>query len=284
MSFSSKIKEEFNKNISNNTEFLKYEVLGYILSGNTKYADEYFIFTTENEYNIERFYKILYRLGINYEPNKEGKNYEAIINKDEELDEILNLQEFEKEDFAKSILRGSFLGAGSITNPENKYHLEINFNDEKKLNIIKNICDRFTLKIKLLEKKNKYILYIKEGEEISNFLAFIGANNAVLKFEEIRVVREMKNDINRKVNCETANLNKTINAAISIIEDINLIKKKKKFEELDFDIKELANLRINNPEISLKELGNLLTNKIGKSGVKYRLDKIHKIAEELKGE
>ena len=284
MSFSSKIKEEFNKNISNNKEFLKYEVFGYILSGNTNYADEYFIFTTENEYNIERFYKILYRLGINYEPNKEGKNYEAIINKDEILDEILNLQEFEKEDFAKSILRGSFLGAGSITNPENKYHLEINFNDEKKLNIIKNICDKFTLKIKLLEKKNKYILYIKEGEEISNFLAFIGANNAVLKFEEIRVVREMKNDINRKVNCETANLNKTINAAISIIEDINLIKKKKKFEELDFDIKELANLRIENPEISLKELGNLLTNKIGKSGVKYRLDKIHKIAEELKGE
>ena len=134
MSFSSKIKEEFNKNISNNTEFLKYEVLGYILSGNTKYVDKYFVFTTENEFNIERFYKILYRLGINYEPNKEGKNYEAIINKDEILDEILKLQEFEKEDFAKSILRGSFLGAGSITNPENKYHLEMNFNDEKNLN------------------------------------------------------------------------------------------------------------------------------------------------------
>ena len=132
------------------------------------------------------------------------------------------------------------------------------------------------------KKINKTKLYIKEGDEISNFLAFIGANKAVLKFQEIRVIREIKNNINRKVNCETANLNKTINAAVNIAKDIELIKKHNKFETLDEQTKELLNLRLENPEMTLKDLGGLLTNKLGKSGVKYRLDKIHKIAEELR--
>ena len=154
----------------------------------------------------------------------------------------------------------------------------MNFNNKQKASFVKYACEMFDLKTKILDKK----LYLKEGEEISNFLAFIGANSSVLKFEEIRVVREIKNNINRKVNCETANLNKTINAAFNIIEDINYIKSKGKFDELDEQLKEIANLRIENPEIALKDLGNMLSNKLGKSGVKYRLDKLHKIAEELR--
>lgn len=284
MSFSSNIKQDFCKNIPNNIEILKYEVLGYLLSGNTREFEDKFIFVTENEFNVERFYKILFRLNIMYEPNKDGKNYEAIIDKNYCLNNIFLLTEFEKEDFAKAIIRGCFLGSGSITNPEYKYHLEINFNDEKKAKFIISICNQFDLNVKLLNKNNKYLLYIKEGEEISNLLAFIGANNSVLKFEEIRVVREMKNNINRKVNCETANLNKTIDAAVNVIEDINYIKAKNKFDELGEQQKELCNLRIENPEMSLKDLGNLLKDKVGKSGVKYRLDKIHKIAEELREE
>ncbi len=278
MSFSAKIKEELNKNISNNKEILKYEILGYLLSGNTKELENEFIFGTENEFNIERLYKILFRLNISYDPNRDGKKYEAIIKKDIEIEEILKLEIIKKDDIIKALIRGVFLGCGSVNNPESKYHLEMNFNDNQKASFVKYACEMFDLKTKILDTK----LYLKEGEEISNFLAFIGANNSVLKFEEIRVLREMKNNINRKVNCETANLNKTINAAVNIIEDINYIKLKGKFDELDEQLKEIANLRIENPEIALKDLGNLLSNKLGKSGVKYRLDKLHKIAEELK--
>ena len=278
MSFSAKIKEELNKNISNNKEILKYEILGYLLSGNTKELENEFIFGTENEFNIERLYKILFRLNISYDPNRDGKKYEAIIKKDIEIEEILKLEIIKKDDIIKALIRGVFLGCGSVNNPESKYHLEMNFNDNQKASFVKYACEMFDLKAKILDTK----LYLKEGEEISNFLAFIGANNSVLKFEEIRVLRELKNNINRKVNCETANLNKTINAAVNIIEDINYIKSKGKFDELDEQLKEIANLRIENPEIALKDLGNLLPNKLGKSGVKYRLDKLHKIAEELK--
>ena len=196
--------------------------------------------------------------------------------------EILNLEIYNKEESVKAIARGCFLGSGYVNNPENQYHLEINFTSEEKARFLINICKQFSLNLKILTNENKTILYIKEGDEISNFLAFIGANSAVLKFQEIRVIREIKNNINRKVNCETANLNKTINAAVNVVKDIELIKKHKKFEALDEQTKELLNLRIENPEMTLKDLGGLLTNKLGKSGVKYRLDKIHKMAEELR--
>ena len=281
MSFSMQIKEEFSKSMPGNKEILKNELLGYFLSSNTIENDNKLIFVTENEFNIERFYRILFKLGIEYEPNKDGKKYEAIIEKENVL-EILNLEIYSKEESVKAIARGCFLGSGYVNNPENQYHLEINFTSEEKAKFLINICKQFNLNFKKLVNENKIIAYIKEGDEISNFLAFIGANSAVLKFQEIRVIREIKNNINRKVNCETANLNKTINAAVNITKDIELIKKYKKFETLDEQTKELLNLRVENPEMTLKDLGGLLTNKLGKSGVKYRLDKIHKMAEELR--
>ena len=125
-------------------------------------------------------------------------------------------------------------------------------------------------------------IYLKEGEQISNFLAFIGANSAVLKFEEIRVIRDMKNNVNRLVNCETANLNKTINAALKQIEDIKYIKKMKKFSQLPEGLQEIAELRVENPEISLIELGKMLSSPIGKSGVNYRLKAISNFADDLR--
>ena len=125
-------------------------------------------------------------------------------------------------------------------------------------------------------------LYLKEGEDISKLLAFIGANKAVLKFEEIRVLRDMRNNVNRIVNCETANLNKTINAALKQIDDIKYIKKMNKFNKLSKGLQEIANLRLNNSDTSLIELGKMLDNPIGKSGVNYRLKSISKFADELR--
>jgi len=130
--------------------------------------------------------------------------------------------------------------------------------------------------------ENNNTIYIKEGEEISKFLAFIEAQKSVLKFEEIRVMKDLRNDVNRKVNCETANLNKTIEAAVMQIDAINFLKKMKKFEELPDSLIEIAEVRVENPEVSLKDLGNLLENPIGKSGVNHRLKKIVEIAEEIK--
>ena len=132
----------------------------------------------------------------------------------------------------------------------------------------------------IIKKNNQYSIYIKDGEGISKFLALLGANKAVLKFEEIRVQREMNNKINRIVNCETANLNKTINASIEQIEAIKKLKTNKKFEKLDDSLKEIAELRLQNPNASLIELGKLLKQPVGKSGVNYRLKKIMEIANE----
>ena len=146
------------------------------------------------------------------------------------------------------------------------------------------ILKKYSIDFKILERSKKYAIYTKEGEEISKFLALMGASASVLKFEEIRVYRDIKNNINRKVNCETANLNKIVNSSVKQINDIKYIKEKGKFNELSEQLKEIAIVRIENPDMSLEELGKLLKKPIGKSGVNHRLRKIQKIVEELKEE
>ena len=186
------------------------------------------------------------------------------------------------EQFLKSIIRGAFLGGGFLNNPNNKYHLEMLFSTKINASYITNLLNEFSIQTKTLERKSSYSVYIKEAEEISKFLALLGANKSVLNFEEIRVVRDTRNNINRLVNCETANLNKTINAAVIQIDAIKYLKSKKKFDELNENLKEVAELRIKNPDASLVELGNMLKEPIGKSGVNHRLKKICQIAEEIK--
>ena len=174
------------------------------------------------------------------------------------------------------------MGAGSINDPKKQYHLEIIFQEKNNAEYILNLCKSFNVHLKLLENKNKTYLYIKDAEEISKFLALIGASKAVLNLEEIRITKEIKNNVNRLVNCETANLNKIVNASVNQINDIKLIMNLKKFDELPDYLKEIAMIRLENPEVSLKSLGEMLENPIGKSGVNHRLQKIHEIAEELR--
>ena len=159
--------------------------------------------------------------------------------------------------------------------------MEIILSSEENAEYIQDSISKFNINTKKLERKQGYSLYIKDGEEISKFLAFIGAGKAVLKFEEIRVVRETRNNVNRIVNCETANLNKTIDAAMQQIQAIEFLKKIKAFENLSDNLQEIATIRIENPEMSLIELGKMLKEPIGKSGVNHRLKKIQQIAEEL---
>lgn len=186
------------------------------------------------------------------------------------------------EQLARLCIREAFIKAGSINDPNKKYHLEVMFKTKNKAEEMQSLLKNFNINAKIIKRENEYMLYLKDGEEISEFLALIGANNSVIKFEEIRVLKETRNDINRLVNCETANLNKTINASVKQIEDIKLIKKKHKFSSLPENLQEIAELRISNPDVSLVELGKMLKEPIGKSGVNHRLKKIASIAEELR--
>ena len=221
--------------------------------------------------------KLLFRLNIEYEPETRGKVIVAKIKKDKSFSDF---RLFDNEDEHRALARGAFLGSGSISNPNKNYHLEIDLKHLDFAKYLKNLLYGYNINLKILENKN--VVYIKEGEEISKFLAFIGASQSVLKFEEIRVMRDMRNNVNRLVNCETANLNKTVNAAIEQIEAIEFLKKIKKFDALSDDLIEIAELRVKNPDATLKELGGMLEEPIGKSGVNHRLKKILDIAQEIK--
>ena len=280
MSFSAELKEEISKieNLSNK-EAVKYELIGYLISSNIANEDNKIKFSTENEYNINRFAKLLNNMNINdYEIELQGKIFVITFSKRkvEELESIdtLNVEQI------KWLIRVAYLGAGSINNPEKKYHLEIGISNVENANQIVQYLKKFEIKSNIVEKKGEYAIYIKDGEAISKILALIGANKSVLKFEEIRVQREMNNKINRIVNCETANLNKTINASIEQIEAIKRLKSNGKFEKLDEPLKEIAELRLKNPNSNLTELGKMLKNPVGKSGVNYRLKRIMEMSNE----
>ncbi len=292
MSFSKKIKEELSKmNNLSNKDAVRMELIGYFITNNISIKNNKIKYSTESEYNINRFAKLLNNVNISkYKIDIQGRFFSITIEEKlkfaKELnfsDSIIrlndNIKDFcDTEILEKAIVRGSFLGSGSLNNPEKTYHLEIIYSCEENVNYIKQLLEKYGIKI----KKNNMSLYLKEGEDISKLLAFIGANKAVLKFEEIRVLRDMRNNVNRIVNCETANLNKTINAALKQIDDIKYIKKMNKFNKLSKGLQEIANLRLNNSDTSLIELGKMLDNPIGKSGVNYRLKSISKFADELR--
>lgn len=272
-SFSKNVKEELSKlNNLDDKNLVKYELQGYLLTSDSNK------FLTENEYNINRFSKLLSNSGTeDFKIEIQGKKFCITTkNKIEINQKIKDIQE------AKAIVRGCFMGAGSISSPKSKYHLEIIFQSEEKALKINNILNYYEINSKVLKRAKKYIVYLKDGEDISKFLAFIGANKSVLNFEENRVIRDVRNNVNRIVNCETANLNKIIKTSVKQIEDITFLKKNKKFKDLKKGEQELAELRLENPEASLTELGTMLEKQISKSGVNHRMKAIEQMAEELR--
>lgn len=307
-SFSKKVKKELSEinNLSNKT-LDWFELLGYSLTNSSKE------FTTESKYNINRYARILDNVGVDdYNISVSGKNF--IIKTKKKIDEILkeknpkeynnifNSEEKNKkenleslnnnkndeslhinEDEKKSIIRGAFLGSGTISEPRKAYHLEIYFKDEKSLSFCIKILTSYNVNVKSI-RQNKNILYIEEGESISNFLAFVGAKKSVLEFEDTRVVKEIRNNVNRQLNLENANLNKTILSSVKQINYIKLIKKKNKFNELTEKEKKLAEIRLKNPDASLEELKKMLGENISKSGVSHRMKKIEELAKNLENE
>lgn len=315
MSFSSDLKEELSKisNLNKKDE-VKYELIGYLISKNASVVKNNVRYATESEYNINRFSKLLRNLDIDNNIEFDGKSFIIIFkvkNLIEEVEVVENQLEIksnvdfediktissgqseklvqndinnkliviENDNCKRAIVRGAFLGAGSINNPSRTYHLEINLSTKNNMEFLDEILKQCNIRCKKLENNNS--IYLKDGEEISSIIALFGASSSVLKFEDIRVQKEMNGKVNRIVNCQSANLNKTLNASVEQIDAIRRLQQSNKFNNLDDNLKEIALLRLEYPDMSLVELGKKLKEPLGKSGVNYRLKRIIKIAEDL---
>ena len=182
----------------------------------------------------------------------------------------------------RAFIRGAFLAVGSISNPKKDYHFEVVVPFKEKAIQLQKIIATFSIGAKIIKRKKNYVIYLKEGSQIVHILNVMEAHVALMDLENVRIYKGMRNSINRQVNCEAANIGKTVRAATKQIEDINYIIDNKSSLLLSDNLKEVANLRINHPDASLKELGEMLNPPLGKSGVNHRLRKINQIADKLR--
>lgn len=233
--------------------------------------------------------------------SKKGKVYIVECNNEQETIRILKAIKFLDESFnfmsgtglvnnivvqntccKRAFIRGAFLAAGSISDPEKFYHFEIVCQTKEKAQQMMDLLNHFDLDAKVVERKKHFVVYIKEGDKIVDTLNIMEAYVALMKLENVRIVKEMRNNVNRQVNCETANINKTVSAAVKQKEDIEYLMNTIGLEALPVQLREIAQLRLENSEASLKELGNMLSSPVGKSGVNHRLRKISILADELR--
>lgn len=182
----------------------------------------------------------------------------------------------------RAFIRGAFLAAGSISDPEKFYHFEIVCSTMEKAEQLKSLTASFDIDAKIIKRKKYYVVYIKEGSQIVDLLNVMEAPVALMELENIRILKEMRNSVNRQVNCETANINKTVSAAVKQIEDITFIKDTIGFEQLPENLEEIARERLLRPDATLKELGETLNPPVGKSGVNHRLRKLCSLADDLR--
>ena len=182
----------------------------------------------------------------------------------------------------RAFIRGAFLSAGSISNPNKGYHFEIVCTSLPQAKQIQSAMNSFEADAKIVTRKKNQVVYVKEGTHIVDLLNVMGAHEALMNLENVRIVNEMRNSVNRQVNCETAKISKTVNAAVRQIEDIVYIRDHMGLESLPDHLREMALLRLKYPDVPLKELGSYLYPPVGKSGVNHRLRKLSKIAEEMR--
>ena len=182
----------------------------------------------------------------------------------------------------RAFLRGAFLAAGSISAPEKFYHLEIVCTIKEKAEKLQALVNNLEVPAKVVRRKKYYVVYVKEGAGIVDMLGLMEANVALMNLENVRILKEMRNNVNRKVNCETANINKTVSAAVKQIEDIKYIEATEGLSDLALGLKEIAIARLAYPDATLKELGEMLEPRVGKSGVNHRLRKLSDIAEDIR--
>lgn len=182
----------------------------------------------------------------------------------------------------RAFLRGAYLCVGSMSNPGRSYHLEFDCIGEEQAKLLQELIARFDIPAKIARRKKYDVVYVKEGSAICDMLNVLGAHVSLMDFENKRIVKEVRNSVNRKVNCETANIRKTVNAASAQVRDIELIRDVYGFGELPETLREIAELRLDHQDATLQELGDLLIPPVGKSGVNHRLRKLSLIAESVR--
>ena len=305
MSFSSELKEELSKISNHNNECCKMaELAGYLITNcNVVKENGEFILkmTTENSSAIKRVYNAFKKIygiepitNVTRETTDNGMLFELYVSDKKDLQKIFenslinidaNLQIViddkgkikEKECCMKAFLRGVFLGTGSIATPENANHLEIVLNNVENANFINSILHELGVNAKIIKRKKSTVLYLKDAEEISKFLIIVGSSISLLSYEQTRVMKEYRNDMNRKINCEVANMDKVATAASNQLNDIMLIKSKNRFMELSKELQDVALLREKNPEASLEKIGEMLEQRLSKAGVSHRFKRIKQI-------
>ncbi len=313
MSFSGEIKEELSV-VMDNSRHCRLAELAAIVSGcgqvmideDDKYELE---IHTENVYLARAYYTLVKKLfGIQAavilrknEYLAKASTYHLVVDEDEDavrilqaicvLDEQRELKEdveesqlslLQRECCKRAYIRGAFLASGSVSDPQKSYHLEIVCQQRERAEVLKQVMRELSMDARIVTRKKNDVVYLKEGEQILSFLASIGAKKHLFAMENVRILKEMRNNLNRQVNCETANLNKTVSAAVRQIEDIRYIESCGEFAHLPGNLREMAEVRLEYPDASLKELGELLQPPVGKSGVNHRLRKLSEIAENLR--
>ncbi len=308
MSFSSQIKNEILNNKDINRHCAIAELSGMLQNNFTivNGSNIKICFSSENQYFSKRFMELSIKyfntpIEIKVRKNRNIrqnytffgiiKNAYELLRAIEVIDEKFIFrsktsyanQMFIKRNCCKgAYLRGEFIVAGSISDPSKNYHLEFiksNMEDGKALC---QTLNEYELNAKITKRKGYYVVYIKEGDKVSDFLNIIGVHQSLLYLESLMVEKDVKNIINRRQNCEMANLNKTITAALKHISDIEFIEKKRGLSYLDEELREIAILRTQDTDLTLVEIGRLLNPPISKSSVNYRLKKISNIAENLR--
>lgn len=237
-----------------------------------------------NFLNRKRLYTVSLK---NDEDSRRVLEGSKLVNRYGEIEENLSLKEnvvVSGSCCRRAFLRGAFLAAGSISDPEKSYHFEIVCPSMEKAQQLQGMICSFGPEAKVVARKKAFVVYLKESEQIVEFLGLMEAPGALMELENIRILKDMRNNVNRKVNCETANINKTVSAAVRQIEDIEFIRDSMGLENLAESLRSMAVLRLENPEAALKELGELLEPPVGKSGVNHRLRKLSEIADKLRNE
>ena len=315
MSFSKNVKEELAKQISSARHCQIAEIAAIIsLCGSISINEDnqYFVKINTENLTVARKYFMLVKETFNASPEillrrnlnlKKARVYTVVVrdpkvslkileaakllDEDGEIREILSLTDnliIRNACCRRAFIRGAFLASGSMSDPAKTYHFEIVTTTMEKAEQIQSIICFFGIDAKIVVRKKYFVVYVKEGSQIVDLLNIMEAHVSLMELENVRILKEMRNSINRQVNCETANINKTVTAATKQIEDIQYIKDTMGLSKLSEGLEEIARLRLDYPDASLKELGELLSPPIGKSGVNHRLRKLGEIADSLREE
>ena len=287
MSFSGEVKEELARHISP-ARHCQIAELAAILHFCGQYGrsvdGRYTVgFQTENEAVIRKSFTLLKKT-FNIESGLElsGQEMKRLLEKIGNLEEPVSRLLLKNSCCQRAFLRGAYLAAGSMSDPAKSYHLEFDCADEDRAEQLREIMGNFDIESKIILRKKYYVVYLKEGSGIVDLLNVCEAPVSLMNLENFRILKEMRNSVNRRVNCETANIAKTVSAAARQTEEIEYLRDHYGFENLPAPLREMAEIRLEYPYLPLKELGECFCPPIGKSGVNHRLRRLGELAESLR--